>query len=110
MSRSKLEVNRDDRGGQMAVYSIWESQFPPEASAAGRAVTERIWQDMQAYQGYIGHELLAVLDDPGHLLVVSRWQSREHADQELAAYAGHPNAPEANRLVSRPRRRTVAAG
>ncbi len=28
----------------MAVYSIWESRFPPEASAAGRAVTERIWR------------------------------------------------------------------
>jgi quinol monooxygenase YgiN len=94
----------------MAVYSIWESQFPQEASAAGRAVTERIWLDMQAYEGYVGHELLQDLDDPGHLLVVSRWESREHADQVLAEYAGHPNAVEANRLVSRPRRRFVAAG
>jgi quinol monooxygenase YgiN len=94
----------------MAVYSIWESQFPPEASAAGRAVTERIWQDMQDYEGYLGHELLQDLDDPGHLLVVSRWESREHADEVLAEYAGHPNAVEANRLASRPRRRFVAAG
>jgi hypothetical protein len=47
--------------------------------------------------------------DPGHLLVVSRWESRERADQVLADYAGHPNALQANRLVSRPRRRFVAA-
>jgi quinol monooxygenase YgiN len=94
----------------MTVYSVWESRFPPEASAAGRAVTERIWRDMQAYEGYVGHELLADLDDPGHLLVVSRWESRERADQVLADYAGRPNALEANRLVSRPRRRIVVAG
>ena len=93
----------------MTVYSIWESQFPPEASAQGQAATERIWQDMQDYEGYVGHELLHDLDDPGHLLVVSRWESREHADQALADYAGHPNALEANRLVSSPRRRFVAA-
>jgi hypothetical protein len=42
--------------------------------------------------------------------VVSRWESRERADQVLADYAGHPNAFEANRLVSSPRRRFVAAG
>jgi heme-degrading monooxygenase HmoA len=92
----------------MAVYSIWESQFPPEASAEGRAVTERIWEDMQGYEGYVGHELLHDLDDPGHLLVVSRWESREHADQVLAEYAGNPNALEANRLVASPRRRFAA--
>jgi quinol monooxygenase YgiN len=92
----------------MAVYSIWESQFPPEASAAGRTVTERIWADMQGCDGYVGHELLHDLDDPGHLLVVSRWESRERADHVLAEYAGHPNALEANRLVSSPRRRFVA--
>ena len=94
----------------MTVYSIWESQFPPEATAAGRAVTERIWADMQGCEGYTGHELLHDLDDPGHLLVVSRWESRERADQVLVEYAGNPNALEANRLVASPRRRFVAAG
>jgi heme-degrading monooxygenase HmoA len=94
----------------MAVYSVWESQFPPEARAEGRAATERIWEDMQGYEGYLGHELLHDLDDPGHLLVISRWESREHADRVLAEYAGSPNALEANRLAATPRRRFVAAG
>jgi quinol monooxygenase YgiN len=71
-------------------------------------VTERIWDDMQSYEGYIGHELLHDLDDPGHLLVVSRWESREHADQVLAEYTCNPNALEANRLVASPRRRFLA--
>lgn len=92
----------------MTVFSIWESQFPQEASAEGRQVTERIWQDMPQYAGYEGHELLEDLDDPGHLLVVSRWSSRERADAVLQEYARNPNALEANRLVATPRRRFVA--
>jgi heme-degrading monooxygenase HmoA len=63
---------------------------------------------MQSFQGYVGHELLHDLDDPGHLLVVSRWESREHADQVLAEYASNPNALKANRLVASPRRRFLA--
>jgi quinol monooxygenase YgiN len=92
----------------MPVYSIWESKFPPEAAADGRAATEAIWRDMLGFEGYLDHELLVDGDDPGHLLVVSRWESREHADASLRAYAGHPNAEAVNRLVAEPRRRIIA--
>jgi heme-degrading monooxygenase HmoA len=93
----------------VAVYSIWESKFPPQAAAEGRAVTEAIWRDMLAFDGYLDHDLLADADDPGHLVVVSRWATREDADSSLEQYAQHPNAQAANRLVSEPRRRIVAA-
>lgn len=92
----------------MAIYSIWESKFPPQAAAQGRAVTEAIWRDMPGFDGYLDHQLLVDADDPGHLLVVSRWETREHADASLRAYARHPNAQAANRLAAEPRRRTVA--
>lgn len=87
------------------VFSVWESQFPPEAAQEGRAVTEAIWRDMTAFEGYLAHDLVEDVDDPGHLLVVSRWESRWHADEVLRAYAGHPNARRANELVVRPRTR-----
>jgi quinol monooxygenase YgiN len=89
----------------MPVFSVWESQFPPEASAEGRQVTEAIWRDMTLFEGYLSHELIVDVDDPGHLLVVSRWTSRERADAVLREYAGHANARRANELVSRPRTR-----
>ena len=92
----------------IVVYSIWESKFSPAAAAEGRGVTEAIWQDMVDFDGYVSHELLVDADDPGHLLVISRWASREHADVALAAYSDHPNAEAANRLVSEPRRRILA--
>jgi quinol monooxygenase YgiN len=92
----------------MAIYSIWESRFPPEAAASGLSVTEAIWADMPAYDGYLEHVVLVDEDDPGHLLVVSQWASRSHADAVLREYTPHPNARIADQLVSEPRRRFVA--
>jgi heme-degrading monooxygenase HmoA len=93
----------------MPVYSIWESRFPAAAAAEGRAITEAIWRDMPGFDGYLSHELLVDADDPGHLLVVSKWTSRDRADAVLQEYASHPNAIAANKLVAEPRRRFVAA-
>jgi heme-degrading monooxygenase HmoA len=92
----------------MAVYSIWESHFPPDAAEEGRLATQSIWIDMVGFDGYVGHELLEDLDDPGHLVVISRWTSRERADQALRDYSDNPKAAAVNRIVSEPRRRIVA--
>ena len=92
----------------MSVYSIWESRFPPEAAEEGMRVTKAIWRDMLAFDGYLAHELIQDLDQPGHLFVVSRWASREAADAAMS-YVSHPNARRAEQLVSEPRRRTVGA-
>jgi quinol monooxygenase YgiN len=93
----------------MPIYAIWESRFSAPRAATGRAVTEAIWRDMTSFEGYLSHELLVDIDDPGHLLVVSQWASQEHADESLRLYAGHPNARAANALVAEPRRRILAA-
>jgi quinol monooxygenase YgiN len=90
------------------IYSIWESRFPAARVVEGRAVTEAIWRDMPSFNGYLSHELLVDADDPGHLLVVSQWTSREEADEVLRRYASHPNAIAANNLVAHPRRRILA--
>jgi heme-degrading monooxygenase HmoA len=92
----------------VSIYSIWESRFPVAHADEGRRVTEAIWRDMQGFDGYLGHELLVDVDDPGHLLVVSQWTSRERADEVLRLYSTYPNAQAANRLVAQPRRRFVA--
>lgn len=90
----------------MSVYSIWESRYPPQRREEGLAVTRAIWADMPEFEGWLGHEIVQDLDDPGHLFVISRWQSR-HAANAAMSYASHPNARRADDLVSEPRRRTV---
>jgi heme-degrading monooxygenase HmoA len=91
----------------MAVFSIWESRFPPERAEEGLGVTRAIWEDMLGFAGYLDHEVVRDLDDPGHLIVVSRWESREAADEALELYRENSNAVRANELVSEPRRRVV---
>jgi heme-degrading monooxygenase HmoA len=91
----------------MAVFSIWESRFPPERAQEGLEVTRAIWEDMLGFAGYLDHEVVRDLDDPGHLIVVSRWESREAADEALELYRENSNAVRANELVSEPRRRVV---
>ena len=90
----------------MSVYSIWESRFPAESAEEGVNVTKSIWRDMLCFDGYLSHELIQDLDQPGHLFVVSRWASREAADAAMA-YTSHPNAKRAEQLVSERRRRTL---
>jgi quinol monooxygenase YgiN len=92
----------------MSVYSIWESRFPADAAEEGLRVTQAIWEDMLSFDGYLDHDLVQDLDQPGHLIVVSRWASRGAADAAMS-YASHPNAARANELVSEPRRRTLGA-
>jgi quinol monooxygenase YgiN len=91
----------------VAVFSIWESRFPTGAVAEGRQVTEAIWQDMQSCAGYLRHAIVEDLDEPGHLIVISEWESRRAADQVLVDYADNANATRANALVAEPRRRIV---
>lgn len=90
----------------MSVYSIWESRYPRQRADEGLDVTRAIWADMPQFDGYLDHEIVEDLDDPGHLFVVSRWRSRDAAAAALS-YRSHPNARRADHLVSEPRRRTV---
>jgi hypothetical protein len=75
----------------MTVFSIWESRFPPEHVERGREVTDAIWQEMPDYSGYLRHVLIEDLDDPGHLFVVSEWESREAAGQRAGRLCRQPD-------------------
>ncbi|MFZ0379756.1 MAG: antibiotic biosynthesis monooxygenase [Solirubrobacteraceae bacterium] len=92
----------------MSIYSIWESRFPQERAQEGVEATQAIWEDMPGFDGYLEHEVVQDLDQPGHLFVLSRWSSRDAAEAALV-YLSHPNAKRVEALVSEPRRRTVAA-
>jgi quinol monooxygenase YgiN len=102
------DTTSTNAGSSVPVYAIWESRFPPEDVERGREVTGAIWQDMQDCAGYLRHALIEDLDEPGHLFVVSEWESREAADRVLADYKDHPNALLADELAAGPRRRTLA--
>jgi hypothetical protein len=47
-------------------------EFPSDHCEEGIAVTRAIWRDMPGFDGYLAHEIVEDLDQPGHLIVVSR--------------------------------------
>ena len=91
----------------MAIYSIWESHYPSDHAAEGLTVTEAIWRDMPGFDGYLDHQLLVDADDSGHLLVISRWPAENTRTPRCASTRTTRRAG-GNRLVSRPRQRTIA--
>ena len=90
----------------MSVYIVWETWLKPEGADKGYDTTKAIWQDMHAFKGYIGHFLLRDEDDPGHLLLVSQWKTREDADESKRQYADQ-KLTDLQPLLSRERGRTV---
>ena|SRR5438477_10242083 len=91
----------------MNVTVLWESRFPAASAEGGLEVTRKIWQDMRQFLGYVDHEIVRDLDDPGHVLVISHWTSREALETVKNRYGHHPNVVLANRLVAEPRRRWI---
>ncbi len=53
--------------------------------------------------------LLRDQDDSGHLILISRWKTREDADKTKELYANNPNVTELQPLLKRERARTVCA-
>ncbi|GHO99580.1 hypothetical protein KSF_096280 [Reticulibacter mediterranei] len=70
----------------MSVYVIWETWLKKGAEREGLRLTRHIWSDMRSYAGYQGHLLVQGQDQPGHLIVVSQWTTREHADRSRDDY------------------------
>ena len=89
------------------IFAVWETWLLAGAEEAGLALTRQIWADMHSFRGYLGHQLLHDLDSPGHLLVVSQWESRDAADRTLTAYRSAETVLRLGPLLSRPRSRWV---
>ena len=90
----------------MDVYVVWETWLKPDQADKGYEVTKAIWRDMPGFKGYLGHFLLRDEDDPAHLLLISRWESREAADDSKKQYASQ-NLADLHPLLSRERGRHV---
>jgi heme-degrading monooxygenase HmoA len=93
------------------VVVVWETWLKDGAEAEGLQITRQIWSDMQQVDGYISHQLLVDQDAANHLLLVSRWRTREAADRSRDEYAGSETGsktvPRLKPLLARKRSRWV---
>jgi len=78
----------------MGITVVWEARFASRDADNGQGVIKRIWNDKTRFAGYVYHETIVDIYDPGHVVVISHWASREAADRVLAEYRNHSNAVE----------------
>ena len=86
----------------MAVESSFEFRFPAEAHEEGREIAARIGADMPALNGFVDYQVTRDVADPGHLVVVTGWDTQASAEAVLAAYAGDQKVSRATELMGAP--------
>ena len=74
----------------MSVRSMFEFKFPEACREEGLRLSTAVGDDMVPLKGYLDHEVIQDVADPGHLMVNTRWATREHADSVLASYKNDP--------------------
>jgi len=83
----------------MAVSSVFEFRFSPDTTDEGVGVAQAIGADMPATVGYIGYDVIRDLADPGHVLVITRWNTQAEGQAVLASYIHDPKVARATELL-----------
>ena len=83
----------------MAVKSMFDFKFPADVREEGLRLAKAIGNDMPPLDGYIDHEVIQDMQDPGHVMVNTRWTSGEHAQAVLSSYNNDAKIKKANELI-----------
>ena len=93
------------------VTVVWETWLKEGTEVEGLMITRQVWSDMQQVDGYVSHQLLVDQDAANHLLLITRWRTREEADRSRDEYArteaGSKTVPRLKPLLARERTRWV---
>ena len=83
----------------MPVKSVFEFNFPAQVWDDGLRLARAIGNDMPPLPGYLDHEVIQDVTDAGHVMVNTRWASREQAEAVLKRYNDDPKIKKANELI-----------
>ena len=83
----------------MSLKTVFEFRFPAAAPEQGLRLATAVGNDMVPLEGYLDHEVIQDLSDPGHLMVNTRWATREHANVVLAGYKNDPKIKRITELL-----------
>ena len=86
---------------------VWDTWLEPNAVEAGLRLTRKLCSDMRGFEGFLSHEILIDQDNPGHIIALGRWRSREDADRARIRYAESPTTRQLMSLLARARERWV---
>ena len=70
----------------MTVKSMFDYRFPAEHVDEGFVLAPGIGADMIPLAGYLDHEIVRDVNDPGHMMINTHWESEEAAWAVLDRY------------------------
>jgi len=86
----------------MSVEPIFEFRFSAATREEEFHLAQAIGNDMPSTEGYLDHQVIQDVEDPGHVVVITRWGTRSQADAVLTAYNNTPKIQRATELLSGP--------
>ena len=86
----------------MNVKSLFEFKFSAAKREEGVRLAESIGGDMPSKEGYLSHEVIQDVSDPGHVMVNTLWNSREQSEAVLTVYNNDPKIKRATELLGAP--------
>ena len=86
----------------MSVKSMFDFKFPKQHAVEGVALARSIGADMPAKPGYLDHEVILDVSDPGHVMVNTHWESQVVAMAVLDPYQHDDKVVQAAKLIGTP--------
>ncbi len=83
----------------MNVKSLFEFKFSAATREEGVGIAKGIGADMPSKEGYISHEVIQDVTDPGHVMVNTLWNSSEQAQSVLTVYNNDAKIKRATELL-----------
>ena len=83
----------------MTVKSMFDFKFPAQHAQEGVALARSIGVDMVPLAGYVGHEIVRDVKDPGHVMVNTHWASEQAAWAVLGHYQHDDKITRAKTLI-----------
>lgn len=83
----------------MSVKSMFEFRFPETYHQEGFTICTSIGHDMTLLEGYLDHEVIADLRDPGHFMVNTSWKNEGASTAVLSKYQNDDKIKRATELI-----------
>ncbi len=86
----------------MSIRSVFDFKFPKDAQEEGLNLCQAVGHDMTSLDGYLDHEVIRDVKDPGHFMVSTHWRDKAASDAVLPVYQHDQKINRAIELIGGP--------
>lgn len=83
----------------MRAASVFDFRFKAADAEEGERLATAVGGDMSATEGYIRHDVIGDVQDPGHFAVVTYWHEQAQGEAVLGVYINDDKIERATRLI-----------